>query len=402
MTSRERMLALLVGSVGLILALYLGWNWVDGKFRVRRGQIATLEGDISKFKQQVMAGQQATKKLGEFEAQSLPPATDVARSRYQAWLLERLAQAGFVQPEVKPQSQKAEKKLFVSQLFIVSGRGTLPQLVDLLHDFYSADYLHRINSLSIKPLKDSKDLDITLNVDAVSLLAAPSADELHNRRSNRLALPTKDEYLDAIVGRNLFGPANQPPRLSIGGSREVVINRSADIRLSATDPDRLDKVQYRLLESDAPEARLDPATGRFTWTPRELGRYRFAFDAVDDGIPKKPSRREEVVVNVVEPPARVEAPVRQGFTGFDDAKYTDLAGVTEVGGIREIWLRVRPRDLILHLRTGDAFEIGSVSGVVQSIGPSDFTFVRDGKLHKLNKGRFLDQTVVTASSGEAE
>jgi hypothetical protein len=401
MTPRERMLALLVGSVGLILALYLGWNWVDGKFRVRRGQIETLEGDIRKFKQQVMAGQQATKKMGEFEAQSLPPAPDVARSLYQAWLLERLAQAGFVDPEVKPQSQKAEKKLYVSQLFIVSGRGTLPQLVELLHSFYSVDLLHRINSLSIKPIKDSKELDITLNVDAVSLLAAPPSTELHNRPSNRLDLPTKDEYLDKIVGRNLFGPANQAPRLSIGGSRDVVVNRSADIRLSASDPDKLDKVQYRLLETDAPEARLDPATGRFSWTPRELGRYRFAFEAVDDGFPSKPSRREEVVVNVVEPPP-VGPPVERGFTGFDDAKYTDLAGVTEVGGIREIWLRVRPRDLILHLRTGDAFEIGSVSGVVQSIGPSDFTFERDGKLHKLDKGRFLDQTVVTASSAQGE
>jgi hypothetical protein len=43
-----------------------------------------------------------------------------------------------------------------------------------------------------------------------------------------------------------------------------------------------------------------------------------------------------------------------------------------------------------------------VSGVVQSIGPSDFTFERDGKLHKLDKGRFLDQTVVTASSAQGE
>jgi hypothetical protein len=400
MTSRERMLALLVGSVGLILALYLGWNWVDSKFRVRRGQISTLEGEVRKFKQQVMAGQQATKKLNEFEARSLPPAPDVARSHYQAWLLERLAQAGFVDPEVKPQSQKSEKKLYVSQLFVVSGRGTLPQLVDLLHSFYSIDYLHRINSLSVKPIKDSKELDITLHIDAVSLLAAPPSDQLHNRPSNRLALPTEDEYLDKIVGRNLFGPANQAPRLSIGGSREVVVNRSADIRLSASDPDKLDKLQYRLLDTDAPEARLDPATGRFTWTPRELGRYRFAFEAYDDGFPSKPSRREEVVVNVIEPPA--VGPVDTGFRGFDDAKYTDLTGVTEVGGIREVWLRVRPRDLILHLRAGDAFEIGSVSGVVQSIGPSDFTFERDGKLHKLDKGRFLDQTVVTASSEQAE
>jgi hypothetical protein len=105
-------------------------------------------------------------------------------------------------------------------------------------------------------------------------------------------------------------------------------------------------------------------------------------------------------VDVIDPPA-VE-PRSVGFTGFDDAKHTDLTGVTEVGGVREVWLRVRPRDRVLFLRTGDAFEIGSVSGVVQSIGPSDFTFESDGKLHKLDKGRFLDQTVVIASPGQAE
>ena len=48
--------------------------------------------------------------------------------------------------------------MYSSQPFSLSAKGTLPQVVKLLHGFYSADYMHRITKLSITPIKDSKDL----------------------------------------------------------------------------------------------------------------------------------------------------------------------------------------------------------------------------------------------------
>ncbi|MEX2174381.1 MAG: cadherin repeat domain-containing protein [Pirellulaceae bacterium] len=398
MNPRERLLALVVGCLGSLLVLYFGWSYVDSAYRTRRDKIANLENELQKFRQQVTAGQLAVRKLGEYEARSLPPAPDVARSLYQNWLLTQVSKAGLSEQLVKPGSTQQERDLYVSQGYDVTGQGTLPQVVELLHAFYSTDHLHRIRSLTLKPLKQSKRLEVAIEIDAVSMLSAPEAAALDRTPSVRLALPKKADYLAAIVDRNLFGPPNQAPRLSVSGSTDVLTNRPADLTAKATDADPLDKLTYRLVASDAPDAKLDPSSGRFSWTPKSTGKFAFTIEAVDDGLPARPVR-QELVLNVTDPPV-VEPP--RGFTGFDDAKFTDLTAVLDIGGESEIWLHIRPQGRMLKLREGDEFEIGSVKGLVERIGESDFTFQVDGKLRRLVKGEMLDQAAPFASTGQTE
>jgi hypothetical protein len=389
------MLAIAVGGLGVVLALWFGWAYVDGQFRARRTKIEGLEGEIGRFEKQVLAAQRAKRKLVEYEERSLPPSQDQARFLYQQWLLARLEQAGFSEQQVRTQGSQPEGELYVKHTFIVTGKANLAQLVELLHSLYSVDYLHRITHLTVKPIKDRKELDVTFNIDAVSVTTAPEAKALHTRPSSRLTHKSKEDYLKRVLGRNLFGPPNRSPTLSVSGSKDVGINRQAELTLRGSDPDRIDKVRYRLIESAAPEARLDTATGRFAWTPRSLGKYKFLVEVYDDGYPSL-TKREEIVLSVVDPLPSQPRPT------FDKARFTFLTAVTEVDGTVEAWLRIRTDDRIERLQVGQEFEIGSVKGKVESIGAEDLTFVSDGKVRKLDKNSSLDQAVTVAQSGETE
>jgi hypothetical protein len=343
-----------------------------------------------------MQSQMATSKLVEYETRSLPPDAEVAKSLYQDWLLAEIKTAGFAEPQVRTLPSQKEGDLYVKHAFEITGKGTLRQAVDLLHSLYSADYLHRITTLILKPVKESSQLDITINIDAVSLSSAPEATALHKQKSERLALKTKGEYYQVILGRNLFGAPNQPPKLSISGSKDLPINRSASLSAKATDPDPNDQVQYRMIESPDPAAKFDEKTGQFSWTPKKLGKYKLVVEAYDDVFPSKPSR-QEIALNVIEP--KVEEP---GFRGFDAAKFTVLSGVIEVDGEREVWLVNRTKGQRLTQRVGDEFEVGSIKGRIESIGLTDFTFLSDGKLYKLEKGSMLYEAVEAPQAGGTE
>jgi hypothetical protein len=297
--------------------------------------------------------------------------------------------AGLIEPDVRfVSSQGGDKDVFVKQSFSIEANGTLPQVVELLHAFYAVDWLHRITRLSLRPVKESKLLDVTINVEALSLKKASRVDKLEPRPSNRLALASRDKYYDAIVGRNLFGPRNNEPKISISGAQDVFLGREAELTIKWTDPDPLDQVYVNLIQSAVPDAKLDPATGKFTWTPKEEGKFEFTVEGADDGFPAKISNREKFAINVrkqnSEPPPAV----------FDVAKFTMLTALLDLDGRGEVWLHVRPTGQMVTLHEGDRFEIGSVKGTVSTISEYDFCFDFEGKRRKLAKGELLEQAKV--------
>jgi hypothetical protein len=224
----------------------------------------------------------------------------------------------------------------------------------------------------------------------------------------RLSLATQKQYAEIILGRNLFGPANQPPRLADLGRQRGYTNRPIEFQVRAADADPLDRVEYRLVESADSAARFDPTTGRFSWTPRKPGDYQFLVRAMDDGLPIKTDQRT-IVVSVTDPPPpdpppppplpREPEPVK---LAFDDAKYTVLTAVIDVSGTGEVWLLIRPKGQTLRLHIGDKFEVGSIKGVVASIGQSGFTFESGGKQHSLAKGEILGQATPVPQDGQTE
>jgi hypothetical protein len=302
--------------------------------------------------------------------------------------------AGLVEPDVRfTSAQGGEKDIFVRQAFSVEASGSLPQVVELLHGFYSVNWLHRITQLKLRPIQDSKLLSISMHIEALSLKKAASLDKLEEKEANRLALKETSAYYDSIVGRNIFGPRNNQPKLEVSGPLEVYLGRTAELTIKGIDPDTLDQVFMNLVESGAPDARLDPVTGKLIWTPKAAGQYTFVVQGTDDGFPALKSEPEKFVLTVKE-----QRPPEPKGLEFDVAKFTDLTAILSAQGQGEVWLHVRPRGQMVVLHEGDKFEIGSVKGTVTQIGEQDFSFDFEGKRRKLSRGEFLEQAKVISDA----
>lgn len=401
MKDSERLLAIGVAAAVVCLIAFLGFRYYSSAVSNRLDQLAQQDLELQKQTTQVKAALVASKKMTEYEARSLPPQPALARSLYQHWLATKGQEAGLRDQVVTPGAQRAVQDIYVAQTFTIAGKARYEQIVKLLDDIYRVDLLHRVSKLSLKPVKDSKELELSLTLDAVSVRSAPESQVLHNRPSKRLKLESPELYQMSIVGRNIFAPANRAPKISGLGRQKGETNRSVSITAKASDPDPLDYVKLELTKSPTRDARLD-SSGKLSWTPKKAGDYEFEITARDDSFPPHVST-EKLIVTVTDPPppppVRDPGPPPEPKLAFDQAKHTVFTAIIEVGGESEIWLFVRPTATLMKLHEGDPFEVGSIKGTIREIGSNEFVFESLAKPTKgqrllLSRGELLDQAVL--------
>lgn len=367
MSQREKILAICVGTLLLIIVAYFSTRGISSAFVQRDNQIQDLERDIQKKKKAVQLGRLATKKIAQYERRSLPGDYELACSVYQRWLLESVERSEFHRINVKVVRSPRRGEVYQQLACSVNARGNLKQLTQWLHQFYSVGYLHRIRQLLVKPMTGTRDLDLNLTVEALSLVNAEKQKLLSDIPPGPLAEIDCQKYLDSILGRNLFGPPNQPPQIASSSTQRATINRSFSFRASASDADELDTLTYRLVENQLPGATIDSLMGRFSWTPKENGSFKLIIEVADDGYPSKTSR-QTVNITVSDPLAVV---VNPKSPAFDNSKFTWLTSIVEINGQPAIWLIVRTTGEKLVFREGDKFEIGSMQGIIDRIGTNN-------------------------------
>jgi len=258
---------LLLAVATVILALICGdWLWrnaVEGPIEDRQRKLAGMQKSVRDREDKLTQARKAGQLLARWEAQSLPSDSEVARSLYQAWLLELVNYVDLANPNVDSGSPLGRKGLYQAISFSVRGRGTLEQLTTFLFEFYSANHLHQIRSLSIMPLQKSDQLDLSISIEAIVLGTADRRDRLSTERSDRLASERLEDYYP-IVRRNLFG---------FGGSPD------------ATDHTYLTTVVY---VDDAPEAWFTLRSSDEVLKLREgqslhVGQFQGTVRHIDDG-----------------------------------------------------------------------------------------------------------------------
>lgn len=400
MKSSERLLAIGVAAAAICFVAFLAFRYYSGAVASRLDQLAQQDLALQQQQTQVKAALAASKRMREYEARSLPPKADLARSLYQHWLLTKGEEAGLRDQVVTPGATRAVQDIYVMQTFTIAGKARFEQIVKLLDDIYRVDLLHRVSKLSLKPVKDSKDLEVALTVDAVSVRSAPESQTLHNRPSKRLKFDSVEKYQRSIVGRNIFAPANRAPRINGLGRLRATTNRAVDIAAKASDPDPLDAVKLELTKSPVGDARID-RDGKLRWTPKKAGEYEFEITARDDSFPQNVST-ERLIVSVTDPPPeppRRELPPEEPKLAFDQAKHTVFTAIIGVGEESEVWLYVRPTATLLKLHEGETFEVGSIKGTIREIGSNEFVFESSAKPTKgqrllLSRGELLDQAAL--------
>lgn len=362
MTKREKILATIVVATLLVVGGIYLIDRITTAFDQRYDQQVDLDDKLATQNRIKLRGKQAEKNLRDWRARSLPEDRALAQALYLDWLGKRADAVGLDSRKVSPASGNFEGQVYYVHRFLLSGQGDLKQLTRMLYDFYSVDHLHRISRLSIKPLASSKQLDISMTVEAVSMTGAPNREVLDEPPADRLARPDVEEYVNTIIARNFFAPANQPPRVAASTSQQGNPNKPLSFRLQGTDPES-DPLKY-YLEGEAPEGLEILENGEVRWTPTELGTFEFSYRVEDGGLPSK-SASGIVKLAIVEAPA--PPPTTPDKPGFDPATQATVSGITESDGRPALWINVRTEGKVLKLREGDELSVGTIKGKVAKI-----------------------------------
>jgi hypothetical protein len=80
--------------------------------------------------------------------------------------------------------------------------------------------------------------------------------------------------------------------------------------------------------------------------------------------------RDPIVKRNLFTPYSPPSPPRKLETGVDPAEFAFVTALTEIDGVRQVWLQDRMAGKTWKLKAGDKFDVGSHHGAVQSI-PSD-------------------------------
>jgi hypothetical protein len=383
MNRREKVLAATVGSLVLMIVLIVGVGRVRGLFDSRQDRVAALEQEVVRHQRAIREGTVAQKKLADFGQRSLPGDRTLARSLYQEWLLERAVKSGFEGVNVSPMPGKPSGDVFYQHAFMVNGQANLKELTEFLYALESAPYLQRIRQLTAKPLTKSKDLDLSVIVDALSLNDAPKANKLDKPVAKSLTHGDLQHYVDSIVRRNVFGTGNKPPELS-SGNQTGYPSQPLRFQVRGRDPDADDKLSYTIDGTSLPGAKLDASSGQFEWTPDKLGEYEISFRVTDNGVPAK-SQMGTMKIRVVDPPPPAPPPAK-----FDVAQQSVLTGITEISGKRQVWITVRTEGRVLKLSEGDPVDVGTVRGKVSRIDSSHAEITMDsGTVLSVSLGKSL-------------
>lgn len=375
MSQRERNLAIVVGALAVIVVGYLAFTWWDGKVVAQRTAIDALQNTVDEQDEEIQRGTRAFRQLEAYRARSLPGDIDVARSLYRNWLLDlavkqvKLSQPLVTPGSITPVSYKDEGVTYRKLSFSVRGQGTLEQLTDMMFAFYSVDTAHQIRTLDVKPVAESRLLDITLGIDALVVEGAAESETLAPQQIAAMDAERKQEYRQAILGRNVFAPANRPPEVSKLSPQRITTKDSLSLDLKAIDADPLDKVSFELGEG-APEGASIDRAGKLRFRSSEKGSYQIPVIARDDGVPSA-SSQVTVSVSVVDPPpmvARPDVKPPSPKAHFEDGQFAFVTAITEVNGRRQLWLNDRTTGETSRLYEGDAVKVKRLQGIVSRIG----------------------------------
>ena len=210
LNKREKTLAVVTGTLVAIAVAWFTFSTLTGPLTTRRALRDKLRADVQQKSRRVQAALKAEKRLADYCCRALPSDPEIARSLYKNWLLSLTAAAGLEDTRVEPREPRPHRDVYQTLPFSVHARGTGDELTGFLYAFYSKGHLQKIRQLTIKPLEGSRDLDLRIAIEALSMPDADREDELSEEPSARLADASSTDY-EVIGDRNLFAAYQPPP-----------------------------------------------------------------------------------------------------------------------------------------------------------------------------------------------
>jgi hypothetical protein len=248
MKPRERILAICVAALVVVLGLRAALSYIDDAFTQRQNRLDALTKQISDKEFEITKGDKARSAIVKLQKRSLPTDRNVAGSLYHNWLLQIAEKAGVSNVNLTLDARRGQtigarmpgrqnaSPAYERIGFTLDGEASLKQIVGFLYEFYSASHLQRITLLDIAPARGGSNLDLKLTVEALILPGADRTDKLSSEKSDRLVLGNLAAYEKAIVGRNLFAEYTPP--------RPPVAERRADPPRPQPKPPAFDQAKH--------------------------------------------------------------------------------------------------------------------------------------------------------------
>jgi len=218
---REKILASIVGG---LLVLAAGWFLLlsgDSRSAAQlRTELGRLEADVTGKQNLLEADARDAKRLAAWQRRALPSDRVVARSLYQNWLRGLANRVRFRQLNIECKEVELRRNMFTRVSFSLKGHVGLADLTQFLYEFYTAGHLHQIRQMDIKPLENSRELDVNLTIEALSLPDADRKGQLSKEPGDGLRLAKLDDYREPIVKRDLFAPYSPPKPIRAMAAKE--------------------------------------------------------------------------------------------------------------------------------------------------------------------------------------
>ncbi|MHB8862097.1 MAG: hypothetical protein ACYC6N_06820 [Pirellulaceae bacterium] len=213
--SRNRWLGVGLGLVVLFFVGDLGYRKlyqepVEEHERLKE----QLTKRLKTAKMEMAKSKRVGEQLEKLEQKSLPWDAEMARARYQDWLVQVAKDAKLTNTSVDsgdPTSTtmsagkgKRSVEVFKRFTFSLRGRGDFGQVTKFLYDFYRGGHLHKVRSMSLNPVGQGQEVDLNVSIEALALPNADREAELTTLVSEQLAQADVRDY-QLIARRNFFG-----------------------------------------------------------------------------------------------------------------------------------------------------------------------------------------------------
>jgi hypothetical protein len=206
---RERLLLVVAGLVFFVVMVPIFYRLFGTEVLTLRKERNRLKNDIEKYENDVKNKTEIKTRLEHFTARSLPSKDDFAKSLYQNYLMDLAGETGIRENRIDPGSvavvKTQSKTHYNKYTFTLHGKGSLEKIAEFLRRFHKADYLHLVRKVSPRPIKNSRDMDVSITVEALSLPQARSNRTLPVIDRQQLETTDNDKtMLQRITDRSLF------------------------------------------------------------------------------------------------------------------------------------------------------------------------------------------------------
>lgn len=396
LSQREKVLATLVVSLVPLALFVMGLFWFLGQRSTRNTQIVSLRSQIEIEEQRLTDALNANQRRVYYRGVSLPSNFADARNEYQQWLKQLVRNdVGMSYRSITPRSPAKLKfngnVIGQTGTFTLLATTDLKQLVDFLTQFYQVDLLHRINSLKLVPKSAgssgsssgirSGEIALTAEIEVLSLIDA-DAERDFVARFRELDLAA-DDYRNAILQRNIFGPANNTPTLSVSKSSSYTSGQDIRIPISGKDADSDQVLTFEVVDSQIEPTKLEqkkPTDRRvFLTVPgKPAGEYKFKVRVSDNGFPPK-TNETDFTIRFKDKVVRDPPPPPPAKPEFKHARETRITAIVkDSSGEWQVWINVRTTGEKHKLSVGESFSLDGQQWQVTSIAPDEASFMVEG------------------------